>query len=477
MKERSSWGVLSRLVQLGSMNHSPWIAQLDTDRIVSRIHEDTSADAAVVGAGIAGIATAFFILTRTEQSVVLVEASKVAHGATGHNAGQVTSYFERGFASMVAEFGLARARDGQKAVEDAWILLDELYTTIKTDIPFARFLGHAGLSTRDQVFTHLENNYQRVQAGLEPEQFLIADHVPFLGEIPSKYESLYQLVPHTTILERIESRNPLFIASISFQKGCVNSALLCEHAVRWMHEQYPQRFRCFEQTPIHKVVLHSDRVLLDAGTAVITASHVVLCTNGFDTITIFDTDGLAIDTKFRHSVSGVVGYMSAYLEQYPDTPMASSYLLPPNPDDPFYHADEATGDPYFLITRREYRHKEFMGETLVSVAGPEVAINERSTYSRDIEFPDAAATAIDAFVQGSYARDTVSPATYLFTWHGLMGYTPNGIRLIGPEPRNARLIYNLGCNGIGILPSVHGGHRIAQLLRGDILEPSIFDPQ
>lgn len=459
------------------MNHSPWIAQLDTDRIITRIHEDVSTDVTIVGAGIAGIATAFFILTRTDQSVVLVDASKVAHGATGHNAGQVTSYFERGFASMVAEFGLARAAQAQKAVEDAWMLLDELYTTIKTDIPFARFLGHAGLSTQEQVFTHLENNYQRLQAGLEPEQFLIAEHAPFVADIPSKYESLYQLVPHATILERIESRNPLFIASISFQKGCINSALLCEHAVRWMHEQYAQRFRCFEQTPIHKVVLHDDRVLLDAGTAVITAAHVVLCTNGFESITIFDTDGLAIDTKFRHSVSGVVGYMSAYLEQHPDTPMASSYLLPPNPDDPFYHTDEATGDPYFLITRREYKHREFSGKTLISVAGPEVAIDKRSAYSRDIEFPDAASKAIDTFVKGSYAHDGQVPATYLFTWHGLMGYTPNGIRLIGPEPRNTRLMYNLGCNGIGILPSLYGGHRIAQLIQGKNLEQTIFDPE
>ena len=65
---------------------------------------------AVAGAGIAGIATAFFTLKYTDKNVTLLERYKLAHGATGHNAGQVTSYFESGFASMAEEFGLDMAK-------------------------------------------------------------------------------------------------------------------------------------------------------------------------------------------------------------------------------------------------------------------------------------------------------------------------------------------------------------------------------
>ena len=64
-----------------------------------------------------------------------------------------------------------------------------------------------------------------------------------------------------------------------------------------------------------------------------------------------------------------------------------------------------------------------------------------------------------------------------FSWKGLMGYTPNGIRIIGPDPANRSLLYNLGCNGIGILPSLYGGKRIARYVNGETLEPSIFDPE
>ncbi len=459
------------------MNHSPWIAQLNGERVVQRIQKDTITDIAVVGGGIAGIATAFFTLTRTDKAVTLLEASRIAHGATGHNAGQVTSYFERGFASMVREFGLEAARDGQQSVENAWMFLDEMYTATKSDIPFSRFLGHAGLSTEAQVLLHLENNFERVRAGLTPEQFLIASTAPFLGRIPAKYDPLYRTVSPDKILSLIESHNPEFVAVISFQKGCINSALFCQEVLVWMLAQYPDRFQCFEHSPVHKVVLHDSEALLDLGSCVMSARRVVLCTNGFDTIDIFDRGGLAIDTKFRHSVEGVVGYMSAYMEQSPNLPMAASYLLRPDPADPFFHPDEATGDPYFLITRRPYLHQGVTEQTLISVAGPEVRINERNTYSRDIEFPDAAKQSIDRFVKGSYESDVSKEIDYLFTWHGLMGYTPNGIRLIGAEPKNSILIYNLGCNGIGILPSIYGAHRIARDIKGETLIPSIFDPK
>jgi glycine/D-amino acid oxidase-like deaminating enzyme len=59
----------------------------------------------------------------------------------------------------------------------------------------------------------------------------------------------------------------------------------------------------------------------------------------------------------------------------------------------------------------------------------------------------------------------------------LLGHTPNRIRIIGEEPKNKVLLYNLGCNGIGIIPSVLGGRKISRLIAGENLKPSIFDPR
>src|SRR5688572_7112786 len=123
---------------------SPWIQQLNRTRPIDPLSKTISADVAIVGGGIAGIMTAYFLLQRTSHRVVLIEARRVANGATGHNAGQIVSYFERQLADLVEEYGLEMAAAGQAAIDSAWELLDEVYKTIKPATPLWRFTGYAG---------------------------------------------------------------------------------------------------------------------------------------------------------------------------------------------------------------------------------------------------------------------------------------------------------------------------------------------
>ena len=84
---------------------------------------------------------------------------------------------------------------------------------------------------------------------------------------------------------------------------------------------------------------------------------------------------------------------------------------------------------------------------------------------------------IDRFMKKLYDVDPNKKIEYQFTWHGLMGYTPNRVRLIGSEPKNPVIMYNLGCNGVGILPSIYGAKRISDIVAGKKLPPSMFDPR
>ena len=43
--------------------------------------------------------------------------------------------------------------------------------------------------------------------------------------------------------------------------------------------------------------------------------------------------------------------------------------------------------------------------------------------------------------------------------------------------KNKVLMYNLGCNRVGILTSIYGGKRISDILAGAVLAPSLFDPR
>jgi glycine/D-amino acid oxidase-like deaminating enzyme len=116
-----------------------------------------------------------------------------------------------------------------------------------------------------------------------------------------------------------------------------------------------------------------------------------------------------------------------------------------------------------------------MHHNLISVGGPEYDPEEGEVYNFDDEFPEEAEKKIDEFVHEVYELEPNRKIEFVFTWHGLMGYTKNGVRLIGPEPQNSILLYNLGCNGIGILPSLHGARTVARFLAGEKVGKSIFD--
>lgn len=451
-------------------NNSPWLHQLNPERKIELLKSDLETDVAIVGGGIAGVSTAFFLLRNTDQKVALFEAKQLAHGATGHNAGQVTTYFERSFQELVEEFGLEMAVRGQEAIETSWELFEEIYTEADMDIPFSRFTGYAGFSTLDQVINVIKNNILRKQGGLKANPLFIAEEVVAKDALPKEYEEYYTFVPQAELLQKLETKNSDFIAILETQKGVVNSALFTEETALYLLKKYPERFTVFEQTLIPKVVLKTDHALLDAEHWSVMAKKVILCTNGFEKIKIFDAGGLEIDTRFHHSIHGVVARMSGYLESMSKPPMAISYYMGEQ------NEFEGMDDPYFYLTRRnyEYHHDK---HNLTCLGGPQEIIPDRTEYLTDFDYSAEVEETTDQFLHKLYNIDPTKKVDYLFTWHGLMGYTPNGVRLVGEEPRNPVLLYNLGCNGVGILPSIFGGERISRLIKGEKLPPSIFDPK
>jgi glycine/D-amino acid oxidase-like deaminating enzyme len=445
-------------------NRSPWIHQLDKSREHVSLTRDITTDVAIVGAGIAGIATAFFALKHTKHKVVMLESHKLAHGATGHNAGQVASYFEKGFDGLVKDFGLELATKGQHAIDHAWELLEEMYTDAKLDIFFSRTMGHDGFSTYEQIVGALEELWLKRSCGLEPELMAIATDAPFIDTIPKKYAGLYRAMSHRHILEMLETDNKLFVAVLSQKRGCINSALFCERMLEYLLNKYPTRFVLYEHTPVHKVILHHSSAVIDAERHTVVAWRVILCTNGFENLHIINENGLEVDAKFHHLLRGRIAYMSAYLEPAGKPPVATSYKTPLEPTENL---------PYYYLTRRPYEYEEGQQHNLISIGGPEEPF-EQDVYSRESEYPERAVEIIDNFIRSIYDPHGERPQ-YEFTWHGLMGYTSTGVRMVGPEPQNKVLLYNLGCNGVGILPSVMGGRVIARHLAGEKVAPSIFD--
>lgn len=454
-------------------NNSPWLHQLKVTRSIDKLNSDVSSDVAIIGAGIAGVMTAYFTLKHTDKQVLLIEGNKVAHGATGHNAGQIVFEFEEEFCTLVERYGLEMAADAEKLVRGAWVLIEELYQEANLSTPMSSFMGYNGYAEIEHLIVELKNNALRQEAGLQVFPVYISESAKDLDTIPKEFKHLYNLVPHEDVLALLESKDRQYIAVISERKGCVNSAMLVEEIVGYLLSTYKGRFMLVEESFVSEIVLEKETSLIYTGEYTVTAERVVLCTNGFEKFKITNRAGADIDAKFHHMVKGDVGYMAAYLEELKHPPIALSYF-----DSGSAGAETSAYERvYFYLTRRPYEIEKDERHNLICVGGPEQRIEDATTYIADSEYMVDAAESIEGFLHKTHKGVPNKPIDFKFKWHGLMGYTPTGIRVVGEEPKNRILMYNLGCNGVGILTSIYGGKRIADILAQKKLSPSIFDPK
>lgn len=469
-------------------NLSPWLHQLDRTREIQKVKSDLETDIVIVGAGVAGVFTSYFLLKQTSKRIVLIDADMAGHGASGHNAGQLTTYFERPLADIATEFGVNMACAGQAAVDSAWGLLEDLAEEVSIKTPIYRFTGYAGMTELKHVLTHLADNMIRYDGGISVEHMLIASDFEYIDEIPALYSHLYEITSRQNIRDLLETDSTEYIAALAAPKGATNSALICEELIGYMEENFKDRFSIYEYTELSQIDLNADNVVshvkvkeADGDNAnaleniyTLVSKNIVLCTNGFENFKISNNAGGDINTKFHHEVRGVVNYMSAYLDKIEENPIAISYF--PTVDPGVEDKEVSTGDEYFYITRRPHLSGGIeMG--LVSAGGPEKKLRDREHYKRNDACEEWAEESIDNFLKQNYKKHKKGTIKYDFCWHGLLGYTSSGIRMIGREPLNPNLMYNLGCNGVGIMPSLYGAKKIADVIEGKSLEVSIFDPR
>ena len=427
---------------------------------------DGVADVVVVGAGIAGVATTFFTLRNTNKRVLLVERNKVGRGATGANAGQLTTYFERPLASIADEFGAERAVEGQREFDCAHDLLDVIVDETGASARVERFTGHMGMFSLNHLQVHLRNNLIRTQGGWRAGKCVIAEDADLLREIPAEFDGLYEVVPRARVRELLEIEDDRYSAVLSDRAGCANSCLLSVQVLDDLLRRYPDRLRFVDHTPVTAITLGEDQVYVRAGGHQVTAGHVVLCTNGYVEHAVQDGSGSPVRLAPDQEITGLVGHMIGFVEAAARDPAARSYIL---------NAAIGGETAYIYVTRRTYDRPDDV-VTLTCMGGPEAPLDPR-TWDPQIPFPGDLIAKMDSEVR-PFANSLRPPGQpYDFHWHGLMGYNDSGIRVVGAHPRHPGLLYNLGCNGVGFLPSISGGHRVSQLLAGLRLPPSVFDPR
>jgi glycine/D-amino acid oxidase-like deaminating enzyme len=446
------------------MNHSPWIEQLKRTRITEPLEENLSTDIVIIGGGIAGVSTAYFLLTETDKNIILLEANKIAHGATGHNAGQVSSDFEIPFKELIKRYGETKAVHAQKAIDiDARRLLKKIMRKANISIPYVDLLGYFGVITFDQVCADLEEIYLKSRLGISIHPMYLCDDWELLSDVPKKFLGLYVVVSRKKLNKILKSNDSSYVGVSTFLSGTLNSALFTEELLHYLVSVYKKRITVKEDSRVTKIELSKNETISYINDLSIISENIILCTNGAEDFLIQEETGNKIDYKFHQEVYGVVGFMAGYLESRPIEDSVRAYAL----------SESKETNPYYYVTERGFE----VGAdpmSLVCIGGPQVFVPDRASYDHTSPYPPYVVDDIDSFTSRVYRRE---PSEMEFYWHGLMGYTKSGVRLVGREPKNKNLLYNLGCNGIGILTSVYGAERIAKIINNEIVEDTIFDPQ
>jgi len=428
--------------------NSPWLAF--ERKTFSPLSGDAVCEVAVVGGGISGIVTLYYLLTETDKQVMLFEQEEIAAQATGNNAGLACVHIERPIQELVEEYGLEKTRQSFLEIDGSWELMLSILDTIGAN-KLLTLLPNISLAmtSKEVLLGHIEREKYNRKFGRAAWHYYIADNVELDTDIEVHRISKEKLLEKLHIIDK--DFIGVAVPQEELKLGRLNSAKFCFLLLDYLSLHYPNRFAVYEHTPI-TAIEEGDQLVLSHKHGKVSAQDVLLCTNGYKNFEIIKKSGEKVE-RLQKALTPREGYMVGFTD--PQAPYAQAFF-----DDRGLYEDS----PYFYLSHID---------TFTVLGGPEFdepdghhdekTIAKRAKISQEI---------YRKFLKNTYNK---TDCNFSHSWYGIMGYTANGVRWVGEEPDVKHLWYNLGCNGIGITTSIGAAKRVVALLQGNALPPSLFD--
>lgn len=431
--------------------NSPWL-QFER-RGWPTLEGDAKCDVAIIGGGISGVMTLYYLLTQTDKQVVLFEQGKIASQATGNNAALACIHIERPIQELVEEFGLERCRQTFQEVDASWDLMLDILKAIGAQELLAPLPNISlAMTSKEVLLGHIEREKYNRKFGRTKWHYFVADDL----DIQEDEVEIYR-IPKAELLQKLRIKDEDFIALATPQEGLkfgrLNSAAFCHKVLEYLSTHYPDRFSIYEHTPISAIEQTDGAIELTHPQGKAICHDVVLCTNGYKNFTIRTQDGSLL-TRLQEHLIPREGYMAALTDTTRE-PFAQAF---------FYDREKYADSPYFYLSHTN---------DFTVLGGPEFD-EPTGIHSKEVIAKRAVTSqkVYHEFLKNTYG---ITDSTFSHFWYGIMGYTSNGVRWVGEEQKLPHLWYNLGCNGIGITTSIGAAKRLVSLMQGRSLPPSLFE--
>ncbi|HEU4557085.1 MAG TPA: FAD-dependent oxidoreductase [Longimicrobium sp.] len=401
------------------------------------LNDNREADVLVVGAGVAGLATAQAIVRRTPLNVVVVDRGTVGSGASGNSAGHLASGYEIGYSTIARAGGRQAAAHARAASLHGRLAFDNILQEwgVRCDYQDAR--SFVAYESPEQL-----SREGAADAELFPDDlrgaryFLTVQHLDRrASEFPVEVARLNAADYHGTFL----SHFPAAGVREGPRTGLVDARAFCHSLANAMVQRCADRVTIYEHSPFQGFVEEDGVYRCRVRTRHIRARHLVFATNGYPPA----ADPHTLSCCVRPSLHCLLGF-----------------VIPPvhEPHAFGWYSSEASGELFYGNVRK-WRG----GRHLLVLGGPD-----------HLEFPVSSLRAT-AFRAAAYRRlldfahaTGVVPvnAHADHNWCGVLGYVKDGLRVIARDPRYANVFHNTACNGVGLLLSCYGAERVSMLIEG-----------
>jgi gamma-glutamylputrescine oxidase len=388
-----------------------WLKYAQKKREFPRLLGRARADVAIVGGSMAGANLAYY-LARDGAKVVVADADRICHRATGRNAGIVST-------GMACHYNRAVKSLGRERAWEVWI------STIESRSLAKSLIAHEGIVC-DSAFT---GTLRIATSGAEARDLAESLRLQRQDGLPGK------LVGRE--INEILGARGFRAALYNPHDGQANSYKLVAGIASRAHD-YGARF--FERSPVEKVLTPGKEVVLKGPGFQVVAQNAVVCSNAYSP---------RLDRWFRDRIRPARGQVLATL-RYPEK------ARPP----PHLPGLVNYGYEYF----RSYDRR------LVAGGCRWRQMRREETYSEGVS--RKVQRCIDEFVSSHFPAAPRAD----FRWGGTMGFSADGFPFIGPLPSRPRLYALAGFTGHGYAYSFLGAQRLARHFRGEPLEvPEFLD--